>query len=256
MFKYAMVITYDGSSYGGWQVQPNTVSIQSLIEHALTTLCRHSVSVIGSSRTDAKVHALGQVAHFCLENEIDPKKLQYNLNGILPKDIRILDLYPISQEFHARYSAKGKIYHYHLHLDPVLDPFTLAYSWHVPYKLNLSLLKEALPFFIGVKDFSAFANESHKGAAAKNGEREIFRIDLIEEKGGIRLEFEGSGFLYKMVRNITGTLIDISRGKIPLETIPKIFASKDRKQAGATAPPHALFLVKIHYDEKKSPKEA
>lgn len=255
MHKYALLITYDGSQYGGWQIQPNAVSIQSLIEKALSTLCKHPVTVVGSSRTDAKVHALGQVAHFCVDGPVDPKKLQYSLNGILPKDIRILDIYPVSETFHARYSSKGKIYRYHLHLDPVLDPFTLLYSWHVPYKLDLTLLQKATSLFVGERDFTAFANESHKGAAAKNGVRILHRIDVIEEKGGLRLEFEGTGFLYKMVRNITGTLIDISRGKIPLDSVEHIFISKDRGKAGATAPAHALFLVKVHYDDKNSVKE-
>lgn len=255
MNKYAMVITYDGSNYGGWQIQPNAISIQSLVEKALSTLCRESVAVVGSSRTDANVHALRQVAHFCVEKEVDPNKLQYSLNGILPRDIRILQIYPTSETFHARYSAKGKVYHYHLHLDPVLDPFTLLYSWHVPYKLDLSLLRKAAKYFIGEHDFTAFANESHKGAASKNGIRTLYRVDIVEEKGGIRLEFEGNGFLYKMVRNITGTLVDISRGRIPLEELPSIFSSKDRARAGATAPPHGLFLIKVCYEDKNSLKE-
>ena len=255
MLKYAMLITYDGSAYGGWQIQPNATSIQSLIEHAISTVCRQSISIVGSSRTDAKVHAIGQVAHFYTDTPFSLQKLSHNINGILPKDIRITKIYPVPEDFHARYSATGKIYHYHLHLDPILDPFNYLYSWHVPYKLNLNLLREAIPFFLGTKDFTAFANESHKGAASKNGIRTLNRITIVEEKGGIRLEFEGSGFLYKMVRNITGTLIDIARGKLSIDSLPFIFASQDRKQAGMTAPAHGLFLMQVCYEEKSSLKE-
>lgn len=255
MAKYGMLITYDGSNFGGWQIQPNVISIQTLIEKALSTALKEPISIHGSSRTDAGVHALGQVAHFETNTPFTFYKLRHSLNGILPKEIRILEMYSVAEDFHSRYSAKGKIYHYHLHLDSVLNPFTKLYSWHMPYKIDLPLLQEAASLFIGTKDFTAFANESHKGAAAKNGVRSLQRLDMIKQPHGIRLEFEGTGFLYKMVRNITGTLIDIAIGRMKKEEIESIFLSKDRKQAGATAPAHGLFLVKIHYDSKNSSKE-
>jgi len=255
MHKYAMVVTYDGSNYGGWQIQPNSVSIQSLIERALFTILRNYISVIGSSRTDAGVHALGQVAHFETEEEVSPYKLIHGLNGILPRDIRILRIYPVEEDFHSRYNAKKKIYHYHLHLDPVLDPFTRLYKWDVPHGVNLALLKEAIPPLIGTKDFTAFSNQSRTGAAAKNAVRTLDRIDVVEEPGGVRLEFEGNGFLYKMVRNITGTLLDVSRQHIAPSEIASILTSKDRRNAGKSAPPQGLFLVKVQYEESSVSKE-
>lgn len=255
MAKYALSIAYDGTQYGGWQIQPNSVSIQSLIEKALFTILKIFIPIVGSSRTDAGVHAKGQIAHFETDIPFSIYKLQHSLNGILPKDIRILSLYSVEDTFHARYSATGKIYYYHLHLNPVLDPFTRLYSWQVPYPIDLGLIEKALPLFIGSKDFTAFANESHQGAAGKNGVRMLKRISLVPEAKGIRLEFEGSGFLYKMVRNITGTLIDIGRGRTSLEEVEKIFLSKDRKKAGPSAPPHGLFLIQVHYDNKNSSKE-
>lgn len=250
-----MLISYDGSNFGGWQIQPNTVSIQNLIEKALLIALKEPIAVHGSSRTDAGVHALGQVAHFETNTPFSLHKLRHSLNGILPREIRILELYPVLDDFHSRYSATGKIYHYHLHLDSVLNPFTRLYSWHMPYKIDLSLLQETAPLFIGKKDFTAFANESHKGAAAKNGIRSLERLDVVKQDHGIRLEFEGTGFLYKMVRNITGTLIDIATGRMKKGEVESIFLSKDRKKAGSTAPAHGLFLVKIHYDNKNSSKE-
>jgi tRNA pseudouridine38-40 synthase len=255
MTKYAMLISYDGSKYGGWQIQPNSCSIQGLVEDALATILKEHTNILGSSRTDAGVHSLGQVAHFETNKPIALYKVQHSLNGMLPKEVRILELYPVQEEFHARYSATGKTYHYHLHLDRVSDPFTHLYSWHIPYKIDLSLLEKATSLFIGTKDFSAFANEAHKGAASKNGVRNIKRIDIIKEAHGVRLEFEGSGFLYKMVRNITGTLIDVARGRIRKEEVETIFASKDRKKAGIAAPAQGLFLMKVDYDDKSSLKE-
>lgn len=247
-----MLITYDGSNYGGWQVQSNTLSIQGLIENALSITIKEPISIIGSSRTDAGVHALGQVAHFITKETLNTYKIQHSLNGILPKEIRILELHSVSDEFHARYSATGKTYHYHLHLHPVLDPFSRLYSWHIPHKIDLSFLMEAIPLFIGTKDFTSFANEAHKGAASKNGIRTLKRIDVVEEPYGVRLEFEGTGFLYKMVRNITGTLLDIAMGKITKQEIESIFTSKDRKMAGKAAPAQGLFLVKIDYENRSS----
>ena len=250
MTTYKMKIAYDGTGYGGWQVQPNAVSIQSVIEKALFISLREKISVTGSGRTDAGVHALGQIAHFQTGATATPYRLKHSLNGLLPKAIRIVDLEEISDHFHARYSATGKIYHYHLHLDRVASPFNHLYSLHVHHTVDLSLLEKAAICFLGTKDFSAFTHEAHLGSAAKNPVRTLQRIDLVEEVGGVRLEFEGDGFLYKMVRNITGTLLDICAGHIQIEEIESIFSSKDRKKAGKTAPPEGLFLIKVHYKEE------
>lgn len=245
-----MTITYDGTNYGGWQIQPNTVSIQSLLEKALGSLLKMETPITGSGRTDAGVHALGQVAHFFTEKNQDLYKIGHALNGMLPKDIRILEIVEAPLHFHARYTATGKIYHYHLHLDKILNPFTRLYSWKVPHKVDLLTLKKASSLFLGTNDFTSFANEGHKGAAAKNGVRTLQRLDIVPEDGGVRLEFEGDGFLYKMVRNITGTILDVAAGHIAIEEIPNIFQHKDRKKAGKTAPPHGLFLVKVHYEDR------
>jgi len=242
-----MLIAYDGSQYGGWQIQPNCISIQALIEKALSTILQKTTSISGSGRTDAGVHAAGQTAHFHTTTPIDIPKTLASLNGLLPADIRVMALEVAHPTFHARYSAKSKIYHYHLHLDPIPDPFKRRFAYHVPHRVDLTQLKEAAAHFIGTHDFTAFANEAHKGSAAKDPIRTLYRLDIIEEIGGARLEFEGDGFLYKMVRNIVGTLLDVCAGKIRKEEIPAIFASKDRKKAGKAAPAHGLFLMEVHY---------
>ena len=245
--KYKMTIAYDGTNYGGWQSQLNAVSIQALIEQALLTILRAPTSLIGSGRTDAGVHALAQSAHFSTINQIDIAKTLASLNGILPVDIRILTLEETSPQFHARYSAIAKTYHYHLHLGKIPNPFKRRYAYHVPHPVDLTQLKETAAQFIGTHDFSSLANEANRGAAAKDAVRTLYRLDVIEEESGARLEFEGDGFLYKMVRNITGTLLDICAGKMDQDQIPAILAAKDRRCAGSAAPPHGLFLVNVKY---------
>jgi len=246
-YKYKMTIAYDGTHYGGWQVQPNAPSIQALIEHALGVILRLPIPIIGSGRTDAGVHALGQIAHFVTDNPIDISKTIASLNGMLSDEIRILEIIEVPLNFHARYSALSKTYHYRLHLKKIPDPFNKHYAYHVPHPVDVDLLKEAASQFIGVHDFTSFANEASRGTAAKDAMRTLHRLDIVEEPGGVRLEFEGDGFLYKMVRNIVGTLLDICAGKIDKEQIPKIFSKKDRRLAGRTAPPHGLYLVAVKY---------
>jgi tRNA pseudouridine38-40 synthase len=243
--RYKLTISYDGTHYLGWQVQKQALSIQALIQKALETVLRHPIQLSGSGRTDSGVHARGQTAHFDSPLTFDPHKLKLSVNALLPLDIRILSIEQASPTFHARYDATSKIYHYHLHLDPTTDPFNRLYSTHVLKRLNLDLLKKGALLFTGTHDFTSFANEKEK----KNPDavRTLMRLDVIEQKGGVRLEFEGDGFLYKMVRNITGTLIDVAAGKIPLEEIPKMFAARDRKKGGSAAPPQGLFLMQVIY---------
>lgn len=249
MYKYKLTIAYDGTTFCGWQVQPNGISIQYLIQHALEILLKKTTSVTGSGRTDAGVHALGQVAHFTADHFIDMAKLRFQLNGLLPQEIRVLEIEPAAETFHARYSALSKIYRYHLHTDPVMLPFKRLYSVHIHRPLDIAQLKEATLAFIGTHDFTSFSNEPTKGSAAKNPVRTIARIEIVQETGGIYLEFEADGFLYKMVRNIMGTLLNVGSGKISLKEIPVLFHAKDRTKAGQAAPAHGLFLIKVNYPE-------
>ncbi|NGX50710.1 MAG: tRNA pseudouridine synthase A [Chlamydiae bacterium] len=242
--KYKMTISYDGTKYGGWQVQPNTLTIQALIQDALKTILRTHTPIIASGRTDAGVHALGQVAHFEADEELDRRSLLYSLNGILPRDIRIRDLVAVAETFHARFSSKKKIYHYHLNLSPVQNPFRYLYSTQMRAPLDLKLLEEALPAFQGTHDFSSLASA---GCGSKNPIKTLYRLDMILEPDGLRLEFEGDGFLYKMIRNIVGTLLEIAQNKSPMSVIPHLLTQKGRQRSGPTAPPKGLFLYKVEY---------
>ncbi len=246
--RYKLTISYDGTHYSGWQKQTErVVSIQSLIQKALETVLREKISLLGSGRTDAGVHALAQIAHFSTDATFQEVKLRHSLNSLLPKDIRIHKIESVDDHFHARYSAIGKTYHYHLQTSAVQNPFRRLYALHVPYPLDIPLLKEAANHFVGTHDFSSFANDAKKGAAAKNAIRTIKKLAIIEEENSLRLEFEGSGFLYKMVRNIVGTLLEIATHKMQLKDLPALFAAKDRTRAPMAAPAHGLFLVKVDY---------
>lgn len=246
--RYKIIISYDGTLYAGWQVQKTGVAIQPCIQKALATILRTPTDLTGSGRTDSGVHALGQVAHFDTNLPIeDPHKFLVSLNALLPPDIQVQELSSVEPEFHARYKATGKIYHYHLHLDPVTNPFTRLYRAQIFGSFCIKKLQEAIPYFLGTHDFTAFTHQAHKGTASHDPIRTIERLDVLPEEGGIRLEFEADGFLYKMVRNIVGTLSDTAQGKMNPDTIPSIFASQDRKQAGSCAPAHGLFLIKVKY---------
>lgn len=245
--KYKLLIQYDGTHFAGWQVQPNAKTIQEEIEKALQQYLQERCPVVGSGRTDAGVHAFGQVAHFSSEKEIDLKRLLKALSGLLPHDIRILELTEVDPQFHARYSAKGKIYHYRFSNEMIISPFERNFVTHVKGECNIDLLKKAARHFIGTHDFTSFSNQPNEGACAKGAVRTLTRLDIVHEEKGIRLEFEANGFLYKMVRNITGTLLDVAAGKLDESAIPEIFEAKDRKRAGKAAPAKGLVLFKVHY---------
>ncbi len=240
--KYKLQLSYDGTNYGGWAKQLNNISIQEIVQNGLKTILGTETPIIGSGRTDAGVHAKAQVAHFSHPKLLDLSATYYSLNEILPSDIRIQEILPTDETFHARFSVKKKVYHYHL--TTVQDPFNYRYSNYIRHPLDLELLKLALPLLEGIHDFSAF---TASGCDSKNPVKTLYRIELAPQKGGFRLEFEGNGFLYKMVRNITGTFLEIGAHQRPLEDLLKILDSKDRKRAGKTAPPHALFLYSVEY---------
>ncbi len=240
-----MKIAYDGTRYSGWQVQPSSPSIQGTIEKALFTLLRTPLRVIGAGRTDAGVHARGQTAHFSTTSPCNVRQILHALNGMLPDDIRIYELEPTLETFHAQISALSKEYHYHLWLEKVIDPFVSRFRHHFCFdRFSLHLLEEATQDFVGTHNFATFANVGGKVISTV---RTIKRLTLVPQEGGIRLEFEGDGFLYKMVRNIVGTLLEIGLGKRSKEHIPSLFLAQDRRVAGPAAAPKGLFLMKVDY---------
>ena len=251
MYCYKLLISYDGTAYRGWQVQSNAVTIQELLQNVLKTLLhREKVKLSGSGRTDTGVHALGQVAHFQHDQKLDLNRILFSINGMLPQDIRVKSIEYVPLDFHARYWAIGKEYHYHLHLGRVVDPFRRLYSWHITQKADIDLMNRAARLFEGTHDFTSFANEGYAGAVSRDPIRTLHHLKVRESQGGVCLEFYGNGFLYKMVRNIVGALVKVATSKLQLEDIPVIFDLKDRCKAPYTAPCHGLFLMRVDYPKE------
>lgn len=254
--NYKLVIAYDGTAYGGWQIQPNALTIQEVIQNGIQILLREKIAIIGSGRTDAGVHARAQVAHFRYAEEINPRRFVYSLNALLPHDIRIKSIEEVPLSFHAQYSVKEKSYRYFFCLDSVEDPFRRLYALHSHEKIDFSLLKENLPLLLGKQDFTSFANEGQSGSAAINPVRILTQAELKwENEHFCYLEFTANGFLYKMVRNMVGTLLEIGSGKRPSGDVSRILKSKDRKQAGQAAPAHPLFLWNVAYEKSTHEKD-
>lgn len=247
--RYKLAIAYDGAPFNGWQYQPSSQgrSIQGELEEALSTLARSPVRLIGASRTDAGVHALGQVGHFSTEGEIDPKKWLYSLNGILPVEIRPWELIEVPETFHAQYSAVRKRYCYRLCISQVENPLLRNVRLHVPQRLNLSAMRKATNALLGEHDFLAFANESHRGCAKRNSVRTLFHLELIEKEDELCCIFEGDGFLYKMIRNIMGVLLEVGREKRSADSIQGLLLSRDRRLGAMALPAHGLTLVQVYY---------
>lgn len=243
MRNLKLTIQYDGTKYCGWQKQPNASGIQGTIEYAIYEITKEKVNITGSGRTDAGVHALGQVANFKTKSRIPANRIPDALNAKLPKDISIIDCQEVSEDFHSRYSATGKIYRYLIYNKPYRSPLYKDISYHVRYDLDIQKMRSEAKSLVGTHEFKGFMSS---GSSVKDTVRTIHNITIEESGDLIALEVEGNGFLYNMVRIIVGTLVDIGRGRID-KSMEEIIASKDRGEAGHTAPAHGLFLKKVHY---------
>lgn len=243
-----LTIAYDGTEYHGWQKTKEGRSIEEVLENSLQQILQHEVSLQAASRTDAGVHAEGQVVNFFSErNALDLSRLCISLNQILPRDIAVFNCEEVDASFHPTLNATGKIYHYYVCASHFQMPHNRFYSWHCHYPLNIPFIREGAHILTGKHDFSAFCNQK-KNYPQRDFQRHITEINL-EEFGDHRLKFviTGHSFHYQMVRNLVGTLIFIGRGKINLDELPNIIATGDRTLAGVSAPAHGLFLHKVLY---------
>lgn len=244
MRNIKLVIEYDGTNYHGWQKQPKLKSIQGTIEEAIRHITGEKVSLTGSGRTDAGVHALAQVASFKTESEIKCRVLKRGLNAVLPSDISIKEVSDAENSFNARFSAKGKVYIYRILNRDFPSPFEKNYSWFVPNRLNMAKVRRAAGKFTGKHHFGAFRSAE---CSSKKPEKEIKSLKVRKNGDIITFEIEADGFLQHMVRIITGTLVDVGKGKIPAENIDKILSSLDRRRAGVSAPSSGLYLKEVFY---------
>lgn len=237
-------IEYDGTNYSGWQIQPNVKTVQEEIMKALNKLTKKKITINGSGRTDSGVHAYGQVATFMLGDNIPVERLPLALNSNLPNDISIINAKEMPVGFHARYDAIGKRYIYCIYKNRYRSPILRNYSYHVNKELDFGKMLQAAKLLIGSHDFKGFMSS---GSSIENTERTIHNLDIIDKGNSLYIRIEGNGFLYNMVRIITGTLVEIGIGKMPTSQINKILKTGDRTQAGHTVPPQGLFLDKVFY---------
>jgi tRNA pseudouridine38-40 synthase len=241
-----LTLAYDGTRFVGWQRQAEGESIQGLLEDALARFEGASVDVHGAGRTDAGVHALGQVASARVTFTHDTATLARALNALLPEDIRVVDVAEAAPDFHARFHARSKTYQYEMRTTPVSTPFDRAYVWHLPEPLDLNAMRQAAAVLVGTHDFAAFQST---GSETSSTVRRLSRSELFAGDGLLRYEIAGDGFLRHMVRAIVGTLVEIGRGRRPLSTMADLVAGGTRADAGATAPARGLFLVRVDYHE-------
>lgn len=246
--NYRLKIQYDGTRYRGWQRQPGTeMTIQGKMEHVLSEFAGQKILIDGAGRTDAGVHAVEQVANVhvpeCVAQE--PETVKQYLNMYLPEDIRVLSVERAGERFHSRLNATGKVYRYHILKFDAECVFLRKYAWKVTEPLDTGRMKMAAEQFVGKHDFRSFCSRASK---KKSTVRTIHSIEIEETEQEIRLTFRGNGFLYNMVRILTGTLVEVGAGKRQPEEMSRILEKKERRYAGETAPAKGLFLIKVLYD--------
>jgi tRNA pseudouridine38-40 synthase len=252
--QFKLTVVYDGTAYGGWQRQPNAVTVQELLETVLEKVLGSRFSVHGSGRTDAGVHARAQVASCSLITHHQSPVLRRALNANLPDDIRVLRVQEVDAKFHARFSATGKEYRYQIDCGPVADPFLRRYAWHRPRPLNLPAMRRAARVLKGRHDFTALAASRVRRDAAVvcgNSERSpvrtISKLTVTQTGNRLTIAVSGNGFLYKMVRSIVGVLVKVGEGKLTPAELERLLAGKKRTALVETAPAKGLFLWKVVY---------
>ncbi|MYC39637.1 MAG: tRNA pseudouridine(38-40) synthase TruA [Candidatus Dadabacteria bacterium] len=245
MKNIKIVIEYDGTDYHGWQCQANLPTVQKTIEDALRQITGENIKITGSGRTDAGVHAMGQVASFLTETQLDSETLRKALNSTLPRDISIIKALEVPEGFHAQFSSRNKIYEYRIFNRPHPPALQRNRVWHIPEKLDTGKMKEAASHLEGKHDFSVFATAD---ITVKTTVRTVKRVHIKKTREGIILiEIEANGFLKRMVRMITGTLVETGKGKLAPEGFGQILAQGQKTKNVFTAPPQGLFLKKVLY---------
>lgn len=244
MRTYKLTIAYDGTGYQGWQRQENTDrTIQGILEHAVSETAGYRVEVNGSGRTDAGVHAKGQTASIVLSGQVEEDAFRDQLNSRLPRDIRILKVELVKNGFHARKSAVGKVYEDHIDTGEKADVFARRYCFHFPHALDLAAMQKAADRLTGTHEFGGYTDKKDE----KSTKRTIYAIMVSGQGGRVKIEYSGTGFLYHMVRILTGTLLEVGIGARSIESVSDILETKDGSGAGFLAPASGLFLREVHY---------
>jgi tRNA pseudouridine38-40 synthase len=250
MRNLKLILSYDGADFSGWQVQPDAPTVQGTLASAIGRITGEKVLPQGSGRTDAGVHALGQVATVVTGSSVPSENFAKALNDILPASVRVLDVKEMPLEFHARHSARAKTYRYRIYRESICPPFLARYVWHYPYRLNEEAMIAAAARVVGEKDFTSFAAvdpERGRGGELASNVRTIFSSMWHRSGEELIYTVRGSGFLHHMVRNLLGTFILVGRGTLHVEDMTRILEARDRSAAGATAPASGLYLVDVEY---------
>ncbi|MGC6768718.1 tRNA pseudouridine(38-40) synthase TruA [Enterococcus sp. LJL128] len=248
MPRYKAVIAYDGTNYNGFQNQPNGRTVQAELEKTLKKMNNgKSITIFGSGRTDAGVHAKGQVIHFDYPEDRPLERMRYGLDTQTPEDISVRSVEKVADDFHARYHVIEKTYEFRVDIGKPRSPFRRFYASYYPYPLNLEKIQQALPELIGTHDFTSFCAS---GSSVDDKVRTIYEAKMTTNPAGDELlfTFRGDGFLYKMIRILVGTLLKIGNGRMAETSIAEILAAKDRNAAGPTAHPEGLYLVEVKYE--------
>lgn len=245
MKRIKLTIAYDGTNYCGWQVQPNGITVEEVVNKALKKLTGEDIQVIGASRTDSGVHALANVAVFDTHTTIPPERISYALNQRLPEDIVIVKSEEVAEDFHPRYCDCSKTYEYHILNTRIPIPTKRLTNYFVSYDLDVEKMRKAAGYLIGEHDFVSFCNVR---TDVEDTVRTVTELEILKDGEEITIRISGNGFLYNMVRIIVGTLIRVGRGFYEPEKVKEILEAKDRKAAGVTAPPHGLILAEIRYE--------
>ena len=253
MRNIKLLITYDGTDFSGWQRQPDRRTVQQVLEEAIAQLTGVEPPTNASGRTDAGVHALGQVVHFYTASEHSTNVFQKALNAMLPPDVRVKGVWDVPQSFHATLDAKSKMYRYVIDNDPVADPFQLRYAYHVYLPLDVLSMNRAAQSLKGRHDLHSFETNWPNRTSSV---RTIYAISVTRQGDAVHVEVEADGFLYNMVRSITGTLVQVGIGRWLESKVAEALAAEDRREAGPTAPPQGLFLVRVRYAGDPLPGES
>lgn len=245
MRRVKLTIAYDGTNYCGWQIQPNGITIEEIVNKALSKLTGEKIVVIGASRTDSGVHAMGNVAVFDTETTIPPERVAMAVNRILPEDIVVVKSEEVPLDFHPRYCDCEKTYEYHIVNTRIPIPTKRLTNYFVSYELDLDKMREGASYLIGEHDFASFCNIK---TDVESTVRTVKELEILENGEEITIRISGNGFLYNMVRIIVGTLIRVGRGFYEPVQVKEILEAKNRKAAGVTAPPHGLMLMEVRYN--------
>ena len=244
--RVRLIVAYDGTNYHGWQIQKNAITVEEILQQALCDLLQEPIELVGASRTDAGVHARGNVAVFDTHTRIPAEKIAIAVNQRLPEDIRVMQSEEVAEQFHPRYAESEKTYEYHISNVPIQLPTRRLYSYFVYLPLDVEKMQEAAKLFVGEHDFAGFCSAKSQ---VQTTVRTIYDCQVEKEGDEICIRVRGNGFLYNMVRIIAGTLVEVGLGRRKLSTVSQAIEKADRSLAGPTAPPEGLTLIKIEYQK-------